>query len=86
MPAYIGGDLDISGVKWVWGFNDNRSKGIPYIGGIILLNEARTGEVLAIMDGSYITDIRTGASAGVASRYLARKDSSRSSVRVYRAK
>lgn len=75
MPAYIGGDLDISGVKWVWGFNDNRSKGIPYIGGIILLNEARTGEVLAIMDGSYITDIRTGASAGVASRYLARKDS-----------
>lgn len=75
MPAYIGGDLDISGVKWVWGFNDNRAKGIPYIGGIILLNEARTGEVLAIMDGSYITDIRTGASAGVASRYLARKDS-----------
>lgn len=75
MPAYIGGDVDISGIKWVWGFNDNRAKGIPYIGGVIILNEARTGEVLAIMDGSYITDIRTGASAGVAARYLARKDS-----------
>lgn len=75
MPAYIGGDLDISGIKWVWGFNDNRAKGIPYIGGVIILNEAHTGEVLAIMDGSYITDIRTGASAGVAARYLARKDS-----------
>ena len=74
MPAYIGGDVDISGIKWVWGFNDNRAKGIPYIGGVIILNEARTGEVLAIMDGSYITDIRTGASAGVAARYLARKD------------
>lgn len=75
MPAYIGGDVDISGIKWVWGFNDNRAKGIPYIGGVIILNEARTGEVLAIMDGSYITDIRTGASAGVAARYLARRDS-----------
>jgi len=75
MPAYIGRDIDISGIKWVWGFNDNYKKGIPYIGGIIILNEARTGEILAIMDGSYITDIRTGASAGVASKYLARKDS-----------
>lgn len=75
MPAYIGDDVKISGVKWVWGFNDNRKKGIPYIGGVIILNEAETGEVLAIMDGSYITDVRTGASAGVASKYLARKDS-----------
>ncbi len=75
MPAYIGADIDISGIKWVWGFNDNHAKGIPYIGGVIILNESRTGEVLAIMDGSYITDIRTGASAGVAVRYLANKDS-----------
>ena len=75
MPAYIGEDVDISGVKWVWGFNDNRAKGLPYIGGIIILNESRTGEILAVMDGSYITDIRTGASAGVTAKYLARKDS-----------
>lgn len=74
MPAYIGEDVDISGIKWVWGFNDNYKKGIPYIGGVIILNEARTGEILALMDGSYITDIRTGASAGVAAKYLARKD------------
>lgn len=74
MPAYIGEDVDISGIKWVWGFNDNTKKGIPYIGGVIILNEARTGEILAIMDGSYITDIRTGASAGVAAKYLVRKD------------
>lgn len=74
MPAYIGEDVDISGIKWVWGFNDNYKKGIPYIGGVIILNDARTGEILAIMDGSYITDIRTGASAGVAAKYLVRKD------------
>lgn len=74
MPAYIGGNLDVSGIKWVWGFEGNRAKGIPYIGGMILLNEAHTGEVLCVMDGSYITDIRTGASAGVAAKYLAKKD------------
>lgn len=71
MPAYIGGEIDFSGIKWVWGFEDNAKKGIPYIGGIIILNEPRTGEIAAIMDGSYITDIRTGASAGVAAKYLA---------------
>lgn len=75
MPAYVGDDVKISGVKWVWGFNDNRKKGIPYIGGVIILNDAETGEILSIMDGSYITDIRTGASAGVAAKYLAKKDS-----------
>ena len=68
------------GIKWVWGFNDNRAKGLPYIGGIIILNEPRTGEVLAVMDGSYITDVRTGASAGVAAKYLARKDASVAAV------
>lgn len=75
MPAYLGGDFDISGIKWVWGFEDNPKKGLPYIGGTILLNDPRTGEQLAMMDGSYITDIRTGATAGVAAKYLARKDS-----------
>ena len=75
MPAYIGGSLDISGIKWVWGFSGNRQKGIPYIGGMIILNESHTGEVLAVMDGSFITDIRTGASGGVAARRLARPNS-----------
>lgn len=75
MPAYLGEDFDISGVKWVWGFEDNPKKGLPYIGGTILLNDPRTGEQLSIMDGAYITDIRTGATAGVAAKYLAKKDS-----------
>lgn len=75
MPAYLGEDFDISGVKWVWGFENNPKKGLPYIGGTILLNDPRTGEQLAIMDGAYITDIRTGATAGVAAKHLAKKDS-----------
>ncbi len=75
MPAYIGGETDSSGIKWVWGFEDNYKQNIPYIGGVIILNERKTGEILAIMDGSYITDIRTGASAGVAAKYLAKNNS-----------
>lgn len=73
MPAYIGGDVDMSGVKWVCGFNDNPSKGLPYISGTILLNDPRTGELLTVMDGAYITDMRTGAATGVAAKYLASK-------------
>ncbi|HWO97734.1 MAG TPA: ornithine cyclodeaminase family protein, partial [Bacillus sp. (in: firmicutes)] len=74
MPAYIGQDMDISGIKWVCGFEGNRAKGLPYISGTILLNDPRTGELLAIMDGSYITDYRTGAATGVAVKYLAKKE------------
>lgn len=74
MPAYIGQDMDISGMKWVCGFEGNRAKGLPYISGTILLNDPRTGELLAVMDGSYITDYRTGAATGVAVKYLAKKD------------
>ncbi|NHM32449.1 ornithine cyclodeaminase family protein [Neobacillus terrae] len=76
MPAYIGKEMDISGIKWVCGFEGNRAKGLPYISGTILLNDPRTGELLALMDGSYITDYRTGAATGVAVKYLAKKDAS----------
>ena len=75
MPAYVGGEDDICGVKWVCGFNDNWKKGLPYVSGTIILNDPRTGEQLALMDGSYITDIRTGAATGVAAKYLAKTDS-----------
>lgn len=74
MPAYLGEDFDMSGIKWVWGFNDNYKKGIPYISAVIILNDPRTGEVLSIMDGGYITDMRTGASTGVAAKYLLSKN------------
>ena len=74
MPAYLGENFDMSGIKWVWGFEDNYKKGIPYISAVIILNDPRTGEVLTIMDGGYITDIRTGASSGVAAKYLLSKN------------
>ena len=36
MPAYLGEDFDMSGIKWVWGFNDNYKKGLPKYAGIAL--------------------------------------------------
>jgi alanine dehydrogenase len=72
MPAYIEG---IAGIKWVSVYPGNRDHGLPSIQAMIILNDPATGQTLAIMDGTYITTLRTGAAGAVAVKYLARKDS-----------
>lgn len=69
MPAYIGG-LDIAAVKWVGGNEANLERGLPNITGLIVLNDPETMVPLAIMDGSWITAMRTGAANAVAMKYL----------------
>ena len=49
MPAYLGGS-DRVGIKWVAGFEQNRAKGLPYIYGVFVLNDAETGRPLALID------------------------------------
>lgn len=49
-------------------------KGIPAIVGIVMVLDTETGEVLSLMDGEYLTALRTGAASGLATRYFARKD------------
>ena len=73
MPAYIPA-LDSIGVKWVSGYPGNQDKGLPYITGLIVLNDADTGLPLAIMDCTWITAMRTGAASALAAKYLARSD------------
>lgn len=75
MPAYIP-DLKSAGIKWVSAFPDNPAKGLPYITGLLILNDAETGLPLSVMDCVWITAKRTGAATAVAARYLARPDSS----------
>jgi len=75
MPAYIP-SLGSAGVKWVSGYPQNQQKGLPYISGLLILNDPDTGLPLAVMDCTWITAKRTGAATAVAARYLARKDSS----------
>jgi ornithine cyclodeaminase/alanine dehydrogenase len=74
MPAYIPA-LHSAGMKWVSGFPDNIEKGLPYISGVIVLNDPETGIPLAIMDATWITAKRTGAATAVAAKFLARSDS-----------
>ena len=62
------------GMKWVSGFSTNRERGLPNISGLIVLNDPETGIPIAIMDGVYVTAIRTAAVSAVAARHLARSD------------
>jgi ornithine cyclodeaminase/alanine dehydrogenase-like protein (mu-crystallin family) len=74
MPAYVQG-LEAAGVKWVSGYPPNPERGLPYITGLLVLNDCDTGVPLAVMDCAWITAMRTGASAGISARYLARAGS-----------
>ena len=75
MPAYIPA-LNSAGLKWVSGFPGNAEKGLPYITGLLILNDPETGIPLAVMDCEWITAMRTAAATAVSARRLARKDSS----------
>jgi ornithine cyclodeaminase/alanine dehydrogenase-like protein (mu-crystallin family) len=75
MPAFIPA-MNVAGLKWVSGYPENQSKGLPYITGLLILNDPETGVPLAVMDCTWITAMRTGAATAVAAKYLARKESS----------
>lgn len=74
MPAYFK-NLGIGGIKWVSGYPANREIGLPSIIGLIILNDMKTGAPVCIMDGTWITAIRTAAVSAVTAKYCARKDS-----------
>lgn len=74
MPAYIPA-LKSAGLKWVSGFPENLDRGLPYITGLLVLNDPETGLPLSVMDCVWITGMRTGAATALAAKYLARPDS-----------
>jgi ornithine cyclodeaminase/alanine dehydrogenase-like protein (mu-crystallin family) len=74
MPAYVR-EVEASGLKWVSGFPPNTAKNLPYITGLLVLNDPETGIPIAVMDCAWITAMRTGASVGISAKYLARTDS-----------
>ncbi len=73
MPAYLE-EQDITGVKIVNVHPDNPKKGLPTVMALVILNSTETGAPIAVMDGTYLTDMRTGAAGGVAVKYLARRN------------
>ena len=76
MPAYIPA-LKSAGIKWVSGYPKNTKNGLPYITGLLILNDPETGIPLAVMDCIWITAMRTAGASAVAAKRLARPESSR---------
>ena len=74
MPAYVPA-MDALGLKTVSVFRRNPDRGLPVIHAIVGLVDPETGQPLAIMDGTYLTALRTGAVSGAAADLLARPDS-----------
>ena len=72
MPAYLS-DTDAVGLKWVAGYPDNQALGIPYIHGLFVLSDAPTGRPLAVMDATWITEVRTAAASMLGIRALAER-------------
>jgi alanine dehydrogenase len=73
MPAYLT-RTEALGVKIVSVFPRNVQQGRKTINAVVVINDAMTGEPRAILDGSYLTALRTGAVSGVATRLLSRPD------------
>lgn len=74
MPAYVSGERAAYGLKAVCIFPGNPAKGKDAHQGSVMLFSAETGELLALMNASAITAIRTAAVSGVATRLLAREE------------
>jgi ornithine cyclodeaminase/alanine dehydrogenase-like protein (mu-crystallin family) len=70
MPAYIP-SMKSAGIKWVSGYPENFRKGLPYITGLLILNDDETGIPYAVMDCTWITAYRTGAASALAAKHLA---------------
>jgi alanine dehydrogenase len=73
MPSYSR-SLKMAGTKIVNVHPLNNLKGLPTVMAVIVLNDPKTGMPLAVLDGTYITALRTGASGALATDLLARKD------------
>ena len=79
MPAYIPA-TGAAGLKWVSGYPGNQARGLPYISGLLVLNDAETGLPYALMDCTWITAYRTGAATALSAKYLARPDSATAGI------
>ncbi|MFL5929314.1 MAG: ornithine cyclodeaminase family protein [Gaiellaceae bacterium] len=77
MPALGAGHALL---KWVTSFPGNPARGLPTVSGVVLLSDAETGELRAVLDAASVTALRTGAAAVLAAEVLGRADAETASV------
>jgi len=74
--AFLGGSFGTAGLKWVGSVPDNpMRRDLPRTSALIVISDPETGLPLGIMEGSVVSAVRTGASTGVAAKFLARAES-----------
>jgi len=67
--------VQVAGIKWVTRYLPQPGKNLPYVFGLMILNDPETGLPICVMDCAWVTAVRTGAASATAAKYLARKDS-----------
>ncbi len=65
MPAFLGQDFNVAGIKWIASFPDNINKGIPRAHSVVVLNNADTGQPVAVINTGLLSVIRTACVSGV---------------------
>nr|WP_202523732.1 2,3-diaminopropionate biosynthesis protein SbnB [Kitasatospora sp. SID7827] len=72
LPASVGGEVDVHGIKWIAGFPENVADGLPRASAVLILNDTRTGYPFACLESSIISAARTAGSAALAADRLSR--------------
>lgn len=70
MPAYVGADINVAGIKWIASFPENVALNLPRAHSVLVLNNADTGEPICIINSSLLSVIRTASVSGLIIKYF----------------